>query len=333
MDESLHLLHKSNMTKHNPKLSSPIPTYELYGEDDAASAQFRLHCETIPARSSLHHWEIGLHRHEHFFQILLISGGSGDAVYRDEIVRFEPPSVLTVPPSVGHGFRFSPDIDGYVFTILASRLPVRPGEPGSIGTFLSQPRVTRLPDDAPESNLIRTSLERVAEEWNGRRIGRSVLMETGLATALVLTARIAAQEADEAETGSDNDRRIEALLALLHRDVRKHRPATYYADALGISTTHLNRVVKARTGLSTRELIARWLLEEAQRELLFTPDSVQEVAYRLGFADPAYFSRFFTRETGVTPRNWKRREQARLGSRDEAGGQLRAATPPPTPSG
>ncbi len=319
MDENRLLLHKSNMTKRDADLSPLIPTYELYGEDDAASAQFRLHCETIPARSSLHHWEIGLHRHEHFFQILLITGGSGDAVYGHEIVSFEPLSVLTVPPSVGHGFRFSPDIDGFVFTILASRLPIRPGEPGSIGTFLSQPRVTRLPNENAESDLIRSSLERVAEEWNARRSGRSVLMETGLATALVLTARIAAQETDESEIGSDNDRRIEALLALLHREVRQHRPASYYANALGISPTHLNRVVKARTGFSTQDLIARRLLEEAQRELLFTPDSVQEVAYRLGFADPAYFSRFFTRQTGVTPRNWKRQEQSRLGSRDEAG--------------
>lgn len=316
MDETSLLLHKSNMTKRNSDLSPAIPTYELYGEHDAASAQFRVHCETIPARSSLHHWEIGLHRHEHFFQILLITGGSGDAVYGDQIVRFEPVSVLTVPPFVGHGFRFSPDIDGFVFTILTSRLPVRPGEPGPIGEFLSAPRVTRLPDENDEADLIRSSLERVAGEWNARRSGRSVLMETGLVTALMLTARLSAQEPDEADAAGENDRRIEALLALLHREVRQHRPASFYAERLGISTTHLNRVVKSKTGLSTQELIARRLLEEAQRELLFTPGSVQEIGFRLGFADPAYFSRFFTRQTGITPRTWKRQEQSRLAAED-----------------
>ncbi|MDH4439286.1 MAG: helix-turn-helix domain-containing protein [Rhizobium sp.] len=305
------------MKERNIDPAATVPTYELYGERDAASAQFRLHCETIPARSSLHHWEIGLHRHEHFFQILLITGGSGDAVYGDEIVRFEPVSVLTVPPAVGHGFRFSPDIDGFVFTVLASRLPVRPGEPGPIGAFLSAPRATRLTDQRDDGGLIRATLERVAEEWNGRRSGRSVLMETGLATALVLTARLAAQDANETEVGDDNDRRIEALLALLHREVRQHRPASFYAETLGISPTHLNRVVKEKTGISTQALIARRLLEEAQRELLFTPGSVQEVAFRLGFADPAYFSRFFTRQAGMTPRSWKRQEQKRLGSRSE----------------
>ena len=123
MDASGVLLHKSNMTKRKALLADPIPTYELYGEDDPSGSRFWVHCETIPARSALHHWEIGLHRHERYFQILLVTGGSGDAVFEGEVVRFEPLSIVTVPPAVGHGFRFSPDIDGYVFTFLASRSP------------------------------------------------------------------------------------------------------------------------------------------------------------------------------------------------------------------
>jgi AraC family transcriptional activator of pobA len=66
------------------------------------------------------------------------------------------------------------------------------------------------------------------------------------------------------------------------------------------------------TGQSARELIARKLLDEAKRELVFTFDSAQEIAYRLGFADPAYFSRFFLKQTGETPRAWRLRERAKL---------------------
>ncbi|MDQ0420766.1 AraC family transcriptional activator of pobA [Peteryoungia aggregata LMG 23059] len=222
-----------------------------------------------------------------------------------------------MPPAVGHGFRFSPDIDGYVFTFLASRLPVRPGEPGALGHFLSTPQVTRLEPGVEDGALIQTCLQRVAREWEGRLSGRTVLMETGLATALALTARIATQELSEADPADDNDRRIEAFSTLLHREIRNHRPATFYATALGITPTHLNRVLKAKTGFGTQELIARRLIEEAQRELIFTPGSVKEVAFRLGFSDPAYFSRFFSRQTGSTPREWREREQVRLGSRDD----------------
>lgn len=142
-------------------------------------------------------------------------------------------------------------------------------------------------------------------------------METGLAAALALAARIAAQDRTETEEIDDNDRRLEAFSSLLHREVRNHRPASFYAHALGITPTHLNRVLKGKTGLGTQELVARRLIEEAQRELLFTPGSVKEVSFRLGFSDPAYFSRFFSRQTGMTPANWRAQEQLRLGSRTD----------------
>jgi len=317
MDASRLLLHKSNMTKRKQPIRTSIPTYELYGEDDPAGSRFWVHCETIPARSALHHWEIGLHRHERYFQILLVTGGSGDAVFEGEIARFEPVSIVTVPPAIGHGFRFSPEIDGYVFTFLASRLPVRPGEPSALGQFLSTPSVTRLAPQDPEGQLILSHLLRVASEWQGRLTGRTVLMETGLAAALALAARLAAQGETEKEATDENDRRLEAFSSLLHREVRNHRPASFYAHALGITPTHLNRVLKAKTGLGTQELVARRLIEEAQRELLFTPGSIKEVSFRLGFSDPAYFSRFFSRQTAMTPASWRAQEQIRLGSRAE----------------
>jgi len=45
----------------------------------------------------------------------------------------------------------------------------------------------------------------------------------------------------------------------------------------------------------------------------FTFGSVQEIAYRLGFSDPAYFSRFFLKQAGQTPRSWRMAERAKLG--------------------
>ncbi|MCY1220960.1 HTH-type transcriptional activator RhaR [compost metagenome] len=67
-------------------------------------------------------------------------------------------------------------------------------------------------------------------------------------------------------------------------------------------------------GLSAHEMISRKLIGEARRELVFTRASVQEISFRLGFADPAYFSRFFLRQTGMTPRAWRMAERERLGA-------------------
>lgn len=294
-------------------MTKAVPTYELYGEDRAATHDFWLHCETIPSRSSLHHWEIRLHRHERFFQILYIEAGSGDAIFGDESHPIRPPAVITVPPGLHHGFRFSKDIDGFVFTVLISHLKAAPGNRSRLGEWLAKPHLTVLNRDSEEAAFIAQTLRRLGEEFGNRRSGRSDLLDAYLTSALALTARLSEQEDGRSGATNENQRRMEVLNGLVQRHFRSQKPAAFYAGELGISTTHLNRIVRSMTGHGTHDLIARKLVDEAKRELVFTFGSVQEIAYRLGFADPAYFSRFFLKQTGETPRAWRIAERAKLG--------------------
>ncbi|WP_411034398.1 helix-turn-helix domain-containing protein [Shinella sp. BYT-45] len=288
-------------------MTRPVPTYDLYGERTGNAPDFWLHCETIPSRSSLHRYEIGLHRHEGFFQILYISSGSGDALFGGKRSALAPPAIVTVPPAVSHGFRFSRDIDGYVFTLLASHLRLS----GQAGRFTAEPRVTPLDPGDPEGAFVVSTLERLAAEWAGRRSGRTDLMEAYLTCVLTLSARLWSRD-DPAEGLGGTARRMERLNGLIQQHFRSQKPANFYAQALGVSPTHLNRLVKAATGLTAHTYIGRKLIDEAKRELVFTERPAQEIGLRLGFADPAYFSRYFLRETGDTPRAWRLRERARL---------------------
>ncbi len=283
-----------------------VPTYDLYGEKAGDSPDFWLHCETIPSRSSLHHWEIGLHRHEQFFQILYIEAGSGDAVFGDRVHPIVPPAVITVPPFARHGFRFSKDIDGYVFTVLTSHLKTMPADHNRFGEWLAVPHLTQLGKEHTDSRYIAETLHRLAAETAARRSGPADLCEAYLTTALRLTARLfAAGRGDEEDGATENERRLNKLKGLVHQHFRSHKPASFYAQELGISPTHLNRIVKQLTGRNTQTLINGNLIDEAQRELLFTQIPVQEIGYRLGFSDPAYFSRFFLTHTGLSPRQWR----------------------------
>ncbi len=282
-----------------------IPTYDLYGEKAGDSPEFWLHCETIPSRSSLYRWEIELHRHEQFFQILYIETGSGDAVFGEEVHPIKPPAVITVPPFARHGFRFSRDIDGYVFTILTSHLTAMPADHSQLGEWLAAPRLTELRAEHADGSYIADTLHRLAAEASARRTGPSGLCEAYLTAALRLTARLYTEGREEEEGTSENERRLNRLVSLIHQYFRSHRPASFYARELGISPTHLNRIVKQRTGRNTQSLIHGKLIDEAQRELLFTQIPVQEIGYRMGFSDPAYFSRFFVTQTGLSPRQWR----------------------------
>jgi AraC family transcriptional regulator, transcriptional activator of pobA len=313
MDIQAKKLHKSNILDTCGTKMRAIPTYDLYGEKTGDSPRFWLHCETIPSRSSLHHWEIGLHRHEQFFQILYIEAGSGDAIFDDVVHAIVAPAVITVPPLSRHGFRFSKNIDGYVFTVLTSHLKTMPADHSRFGEWLSIPRLTMLLADHADSRYIADTLHRLAAEAAARSMGPADLCEAYLTSALRLAAGVsAAGQGDEDGGATENERRLNRLTGLIHQHFRSHKPASFYANALGISPTHLNRIVKQLTGGSTQTLINGKLIDEAQRELLFTQIPVQEIGFRLGFSDPAYFSRFFLTRTGLSPRQW-RRTQGREG--------------------
>jgi AraC family transcriptional activator of pobA len=289
-----------------------VPTYGLYGEGAGGSPDFWLHCETISSRSSLHQWEIQPHRHERFFQILYIEAGSGDALFEGVSHAIGPPAVVTMPPGVGHGYRFSKDVRGFVFTTLTSHLKTVPGERSAFGAWLSTPRLVQLRGGDAEGAYVEETLRRLGQEFDRRVPGRNDLLEAYLTIALTLLARLSA-EADGPSATSENEHRMEALHGLIQQHFRTHRPASFYALQLGISPTHLNRVVRGMTGHGVHELITRKVADEAKRELVFTRATVQAIAFRLGFADPAYFSRFFLNQTGQPPRAWRTAEREKLG--------------------
>ena len=76
------------------------PTYDLYGESHTQRPDFWLHWETIASRSQLHNWEIKTHKHDAFFQILYLRGGTGDAVFNGEVHPILPPVMIAVPPNM-----------------------------------------------------------------------------------------------------------------------------------------------------------------------------------------------------------------------------------------
>src|SRR5690606_26093265 len=76
---------------------------------------------------------------------------------------------------------------------------------------------------------------------------------------------------------------------------------TDYAKRLFLSAGHLNDVVKEVTGKNAKHIINEQRILEAKRLLYWTDVPIGEVAYKTGFEDPAYFTRFFKKYTGLLP--------------------------------
>ncbi len=79
------------------------------------------------------------------------------------------------------------------------------------------------------------------------------------------------------------------------------RTAKDFAERLAIHVNHLNKVLKENTGSTTTSLINGRILQEAKILLRQTDWNVSEIAYALGFEEPAHFSNFFKKRTSLTP--------------------------------
>lgn len=92
----------------------------------------------------------------------------------------------------------------------------------------------------------------------------------------------------------------------LNKSLNLHTPQDF-ANRLGIHVNSLNRAIKKVTGNSTNVLIANRIASEAKALLEFTDWSVSEIAYALGFEYSNYFSTFMKKNTGRTPRSYRKK--------------------------
>jgi AraC family transcriptional activator of pobA len=307
---------RPNQEQDNPNIAGkygsvvkPVPSYSLYGTSSSEPLLDQLHFESIAQRSKLHGWEIQPHRHERFLQILYIHAGGGEALLEERREALRSGSLVMVPPQHIHGFVFRPDTDGIVVTMTDSHLrTLLAGVPDTLALFerpLHEP-VRRDGALADALGLFRGEMESVSA-WRGAAL--SAL----LTVVLIGIARLAdASVPAAARSNSRPARHFQQFQQLLESGYREQREIGDYADDIGITATQLNRICRQMAGQSALQMIHARVLAQAQRDLLFSDLEVKHIALSLGFADAAYFSRFFAKQVGQTPTGFRQSGRARL---------------------
>lgn len=141
-------------------------------------------------------------------------------------------------------------------------------------------------------------------------------MAAGHYLALVLIQIWRLARADLVAHGRAPQGLAERFVLLAGQRVREHLRVGDYARALGVSRDRLGSAVRRATGLAPQAYLHQLLIREASDLLASTGMPVGQVAFRLGFADPAYFTRFFTRHRGESPAQFRRTAKARRAAGD-----------------
>ncbi len=101
---------------------------------------------------------------------------------------------------------------------------------------------------------------------------------------------------------------LRAFKGLVETHFTEWHKSQQYAEALHISPDHLNRTIKSLIGKTAKEYLQSRLTIAAKRLLYFSEQSNKEIAYTLGFSEPANFSAFFKKCTGTSPSAFRKQK-------------------------
>ena len=279
-----------------PVHPTSIQSYSLFGE--STHLPDVLHCETIAERSKLHDWELAPHRHARLHQILLITMGGGFVTLDGQTSPLSAGSLVNVPHGHAHAFSFKKDTQGWVTTFadeLMDELFVRVG---NVKQELGQASVLKA------DKFTHQIVHQIWREFSSQEKSRALVLR-GLSSVLLgwvsrhlQTQRVQIRKQADPEL-------IQRFKDLIEDHYLAHWRVNDYAKALSISPTHLSRLSRSATGNSALRLIEARLMREARRNLAYTSLSISNIAYALGYNDPAYFSRVFARDSGLSPKAFR----------------------------
>jgi AraC family transcriptional regulator, transcriptional activator of pobA len=285
-----------------------IPRFFLYGEPPRDAEEHFVHVETIEARSRVNDWRIQPHAHRDLHQILLIAQGSGEMQVETDRRSFRSPALLIVPAGVVHGFAFAQETDGYVVTLADTLLRDLARDERSFRALFATANCASLAEDPVHFQELRETIPKLRRELVWSAPASAAAATARLTTLLVSAVRALHQPAEP--TSAATSARA-ALVARLREKIEAHLreglAVSQYARALNVTPARLRAACLEVTGKTPARILEERLVLEAKRNLTYTNMTVAQIAYYLGFADPAYFSRFFSRLAGVSPATFRKR--------------------------
>jgi AraC family transcriptional regulator, transcriptional activator of pobA len=300
-------------------MASTLPLFHLYGDPPDDQAFDFIHVETIASRSLVHDWTIRAHRHRNLFQILLIERGGGEMIFEAARLAFSAPVAILIPAATAHGFHFERNVtDGWVVSFTEDAANPHATRSDSTNplkdhTGVALARLHQLADhpivpiaDETERTRLSGLCADLFEEESLAREGYRLAMRGLLVQIAVGVARLAASLA---RTGSVTlqpaDATVAQLRALIDAFFCNERLLGFYAEKLGMSVDRLNDHVKRATGVTAGHLIRQRVLTEAKHQLVFTTQPIHDISEQLSFADPSHFARFFRKQTGAAPHQFR----------------------------
>jgi AraC family transcriptional regulator, transcriptional activator of pobA len=239
------------------------------------------------------------HKHNNYLEIIYLSGGSG--FHTIDSHRFEviPPVIFFVRKEQTHHFDLTGEPEGFVAIIKKTFIQKSlDNELKLLLTKLSSQPCLSVNDNETIDQL----LQLLTKEYGLNSEQRFHIIEGLLKALLAKIIDIAKPVIRVSEHRSDF---YQSFLELLRAGTVVKNSVQFYAEQLNTSPQNLNAACRKAVDQSSTEVLADFIISEAKRLLLYTNNTVTQIALTLDFIDASHFIKYFKRITGTTPQSFR----------------------------
>ena len=286
--------------------SEQIPVYSLHNFSSHGRISQQFQVEVFDANR---HFSVKYpHRHD-FFEVLYLSKGSGFHIIDGNKYEIQPPCVFFMSPGQAHKIEFSTDIEGYIFIFTPEFYLINQTNPNRLIEFpfffsVRQENRPLILESEEDILFLETLFKKgIAEIEKGENYSVELLRSV---LDLILTSCAVLYKTDENLLVKGKGHIVvKKFFQLVEENYQNNLPVNEYADKLAITPNHLTQTVNQLTGKTSSQIIKAKQVLEIKRLLVHTSLSVTEIAGRLNFSDQSYFTKFFKRETGISPLQYR----------------------------
>lgn len=289
--------------KSNP---GNIPVYSLrnFSSSENESQQFQV--EVFDANR---HFSVKYpHRHD-FFEVLYLLKGTGFHVIDGNKYEIKPPCIFFMSPGQAHKIEFSTDIEGYIFIFTSEFYLINQNNQNRLIEFpffftIRQDNPPLLLENKSDVYFLESLFKKgIAEFQQGQKFSIELLRSV---LDLILTTSASLYKTDETILNKGKGHIVvKKFFQLVEEFYIENLSVAQYADKMALTPNHLTQTVTQLTGKTSSHIIKSKQLLEIKRLLVHTNLSVTEIAANLNFTDQSYFAKFFKRETGVSPLQYR----------------------------
>ncbi|MCL6457495.1 MAG: AraC family transcriptional regulator [Gorillibacterium sp.] len=278
-------------------------------------AEYPVHCQlrTVPLGQRL------LHSHNGY-EFYLCLQGSGSYIVGDRLYPLHPGTLTVISPHVIHRPYVSPnhELHRYVVSIDESYL-----EPIQVACRSSELSLGKLLTDADcgsshffltvqQHSQLEVLFAELEHALHTRRVSNELTVLKNITDLFILILRLREDPDSMTAVKSENEQIIAGVLSYLI----EHYQETFYIDDLlplfPVSRSRLFQLFREITGNTIKQFLTEYRLNIAKQMLLQTDLPVTEVASTNGFGDMSHFFHVFKKETGLTPKQYRKQgEKAR----------------------